>query len=275
MHWSPTAPQPAFRNYATASPAVRENYALARTYQTVAFVERMEANFADLGTRRGIWETLEALDDLVDVSDPDLSHPNLYHALQTAEAMRRDGLPDWMQLTGLLHDLGKVMYLRGDDADGTGKVKQWAMVGDTFVVGCALPDALIMPELNALHGDRDDPRYAGECGVYAPGCGLDAVRCSWGHDEYLYRILASPKNPHTLPEAALYVVRFHSLYAYHRDGAYQALTDAKDARLLPTLHQFNQYDLYSKCDERHDVAALKPYYMGLIRKYFTNEWVFV
>lgn len=34
------------------------------------------------------------------------------------------GLPDWAQLTGLLHDVGKVIYKRGCDEDGTSSAKQ-------------------------------------------------------------------------------------------------------------------------------------------------------
>jgi ribonuclease Y len=53
-------------------------------------------------------EILEDLNNITDVSDPDCSHPNLYHAIQTAEMIRKDGHPEWMQLIGLLHDIGKV-----------------------------------------------------------------------------------------------------------------------------------------------------------------------
>lgn len=28
-----------------------------------------------------------------------------------------------------------------------------------------------------------------ENGIYEPGCGLDNVLLSWGHDEYLYNVL--------------------------------------------------------------------------------------
>ena len=54
-------------------------------------------------------EALEKLNDLVDESDPDIDLPNIVHAFQTAEQIRRDH-PDkeWFQLTGLIHDLGKV-----------------------------------------------------------------------------------------------------------------------------------------------------------------------
>jgi hypothetical protein len=45
-------------------------------------------------------------------------NPNLEHMLQTAESMRAAGLPDWMQLVGLLHDMGKIMFLWGDRETG-------------------------------------------------------------------------------------------------------------------------------------------------------------
>ena len=37
------------------------------------------------------------------------------HLLQTAEAMRRDGKPEWMQVAGLVHDLGKLLYFFGSE----------------------------------------------------------------------------------------------------------------------------------------------------------------
>ena len=55
---------------------------------------------------------------LVCCSDPDSSLPNKLHMLQTAEGLRRAGHPDWMQLMGLVHDLGKIMYLWGSPEDG-------------------------------------------------------------------------------------------------------------------------------------------------------------
>jgi inositol oxygenase len=85
-----------------------------------------------------IWEAIEKLDTLVDESDPDTELSQIQHLLQTAEAMRRDGKPDWMQLTGLVHDLGKLLFFYG--AEG-----QWDVVGDTFVVGCKFSDKIIYP----------------------------------------------------------------------------------------------------------------------------------
>lgn len=267
-----TSVEDTFRQYETAPERVKDNYRIARVRQTVQFVDRMLETYAPLDRKMDIWTILEQLNDLVDVSDPDLAHPNLYHAFQTAEAMRSDGLPDWMQLMGLLHDAGKIMYMRGCDEDGTSRIQQWAMVGDTFVVGCGLPKSLVYSEFNDLNPDMKNSMYNTVCGRYPPGCGLDQVQCSWGHDEYLYRILASGKNPHTLPEAALYMARFHSLYAYHRDGGYTELMSEKDHRLLPELKKFNKYDLYSKSDTLLDIDALRPYYTTLIDKYFGRRY---
>lgn len=43
------------------------------------------------------------------------------HALQSAEAARKDGQPRWMILTALIHDLGKLLFFHGEP--------QWAVVG--------------------------------------------------------------------------------------------------------------------------------------------------
>lgn len=72
-----------------------------------------------------IWEAMEKLNTLIDESDPDTSLSQIEHLLQTAEAIRRDGKPRWMQVTGLIHDLGKLLFFL--NAEG-----QWDVVGDTF-----------------------------------------------------------------------------------------------------------------------------------------------
>ena len=57
-----------------------------------------------------VWEAIEFLNELVDDSDPDIELPQIEHILQTAEAIRKDGHPRWFILTGLIHDLGKILY---------------------------------------------------------------------------------------------------------------------------------------------------------------------
>ena len=92
---------------------------------------------------------------------------------------------------------------------------------------------------------------------------------SWGHDEYLYQVT---KN--YLPQEALYMIRYHSCYAIHREGQYEHLMSAQDREMFEWVRRFNPYDLYSKGHTKPDVAALTPYYQELINEFFppTLRW---
>ncbi len=261
-----------FRNYspADALPAVRDCYREMRARQTVDYVERMHDRYLTYDRPLQLWDALAALADFVDLSDPDMDLPNVQHLLQTAAAMRADDCPEWMQLVGLIHDLGKVLYLWGCDEDGTSLDRQWGLVGDTFVVGCALPQALIFPEFNALNPDMGDPRYNTPLGIYQAGCGLDACAIAWGHDEYLYQVLAHHAG-NRIPEAGMVMIRYHSLYAWHERGAYARLTTARDARYREQVRQFNRYDLYTKSATSHDLDAAKKYFAPIIERYLGTE----
>ena len=201
---------------------------------------------------------MEFLNTLVDDSDPDTEMSQIQHLLQTAEGIRKDGHPDWFVLTGLIHDLGKVLCLHGEP--------QWAVVGDTFPVGCAFSEKVVYPEFFAANPDVHRPDLSTEFGIYTPGCGLDQVHLSWGHDEYLYQVVKD-----YLPEEALYMIRYHSFYAAHRERAYDHLMNDHDQALFQWVRAFNPYDLYTKSDAPPDVAALRPYYDALIRRYFPAE----
>jgi inositol oxygenase len=264
-----------FRDYTNAPKAVINNYKTARINQTYDFVIKQREKYSNLNTKMEIWNILEELNSLVDVSDPDLAHPNLFHAFQTAEMIRKDNHPDWLQLIGLLHDIGKIMYKKGNNEEGTGINEQWAMVGDTFIVGCKLSDNLIYSEFNKENLDIEDKRYNTKLGIYTENCGLDNVLCSWGHDEYLYQILSSDKNPNTIPEQGKYIIRYHSLYAYHDKKDYFYFQSQKDKDYFDILKTFNKYDLYSKCDNMKNIDELKKYYTTLIEKYFENSYLYI
>jgi inositol oxygenase len=259
----PAKPEDEFRDYDNAASAsVREFYDLNHRYQTWDFVQTKKREFLGLErARMGIWQALELLDTLVDDSDPDLDLSQLDHLLQTAEAIRADGHPDWFVLTGLVHDLGKILCVWGEP--------QWAVVGDTFPVGCAFDERVVYPELFADNADRLDARFNTRLGVYSEGCGLDDVHLSWGHDEYLYQVFRDH-----LPEPALYMIRYHSFYAAHREGAYDYLMSPHDREMFRWVRAFNPYDLYSKSPTPPDPQALRPYYEELVERYFpsTLSW---
>src|SRR5262245_40295307 len=191
-------PKEQFRNYeADARPSVREFYRLNHRHQTYDFVQAKKKEFLSLNRRRmGIWEAMEYLNTLVDDSDPDTDLSQLEHLLQTAEQIRRDGHPRWFILTGLVHDLGKILCLWGEP--------QWAVVGDTFPVGCAYSDTIVFPQYFAANPDAQNPRFQTPLGVYEEGGGLDQVHLSWGHDEYIYQVMKE-----YLPEEGLYMLRYH------------------------------------------------------------------
>jgi inositol oxygenase len=242
-----------YRDFAaTPRPAVRALYAENHARQTVDFVRRKRAEYLPLRrAHMGVWEALEALAEIVDESDPDTELSQLDHGLQTAEALRAARAPRWLVLTGFVHDLGKVLCVFGEP--------QWAVVGDTFPVGCAFDERIVHAPLFAANPDRDDPRYASASGIYEPGCGLDHLLLSWGHDEYLYHVM----HEH-LPPPALAILRYHSFYAWHREGAYAHLMSGDDRHRLDLVRRFNPFDLYSKGDERPDWKRLQPYYEALV-----------
>ena len=246
----------AYRNYETPGrDSVREFYRLNHQYQTYEFVQQKKVEFLAFDKKAmSVWGAFEFLNQLVDDSDPDTDLDQFQHLLQTSEAIRADGHPDWMVLAGLFHDMGKVLCLFDEP--------QWAVVGDTFPVGCAYSDKIVYPEYFAANPDHDHPVYSTRYGVYSPGCGLGNVDLSWGHDEYVYHMMKD-----YLPEPALYMLRYHSFYAQHRENAYNHLMDDPDREMFQWVKLFNPYDLYSKNPTPPDWGELKPYYEELVAKY--------
>lgn len=262
----PTDPETgktSFRDYRkNVRTGVVEFYRQNHANQTYDFVfEKKRQYEPGRHPRMGIWEAMEFLNTLVDDSDPDTDLSQIEHLMQAAEAIRAAGHPRWFILTGLIHDLGKVLCLFGEP--------QWAVVGDTFPVGCRYSGKIVFPEFFAENPDSRVAEFQTKFGVYGPNCGLDAVHLSWGHDEYLYRVVEK-----YLPEEGLAMVRYHSFYPGHREGEYAHLMNERDHRMMDWVRKFNPYDLYSKGHERPDVAALTPYYKELIAEFFppTIAW---
>jgi len=249
-----------YRDYEnTTRDTVKEFYKLNHTYQTYDFVMQKRADYLKFDKKQmPVWDAFQFLNQLVDDSDPDTDLDQFQHLLQTSEAIRRDGHPDWMVAVGLLHDLGKVLCLFGEP--------QWAVVGDTFPVGCAYSDKVVYPEFFSLNPDYNNEVYSTRYGVYEPNCGLRNVTMSWGHDEYIYHIAKE-----RIPEEGLYMLRYHSFYAWHREGAYDHLLDDHDRKMLKWVKLFNPYDLYSKNPTPPNWSELKPYYEDLVAKYLPKE----
>uniref|UniRef100_A0A3Q3LQS1 Inositol oxygenase n=1 Tax=Labrus bergylta TaxID=56723 RepID=A0A3Q3LQS1_9LABR len=207
-------------------------------------------------TEMGMMDTVMSLDQLVDESDPDVDFPNSFPQPRQRYTHTHTHTLYWFQLVGLIHDVGKIMAL-------------WDEAGPslaTFPVGCKFQNSIVYRDSTFLENpDEKNPKYNTEYGIYEPNCGLDNVLMSWGHDEYLYRVLKF--NKCSIPEEGLYMIRYHSFYPWHSHGDYKHLCDDKDLRMMPWVQEFNKFDLYTKTTELPDVDKLKPYYQTLIDKY--------
>lgn len=245
---------------------IHETYKAQRTNIDYKFNLNLIDKYCKFNCKTHFWTLFAGLDGIVDLSDPDTSMPNSLHALQTAEAIRKDGTyPDWFVLCGLIHDLGKILYLSGSDEDGTSKNTQWAIVGDTFITGCPIPDSIVLPEYNILNKDHQN-----KINVYKPNCGLDNCSVSFGHDEYMYRLLKA--NSHKMPIEAEYIIRYHSLYAWHSGTAYDYLQNEDDELMKNVVQEFNKFDLYTKDDNNIKwTFQLREYYTSLVKKYISAD----
>ena len=264
------------REYENANLLVRDNYRLKHTQQTFSYALSKIEEYKECtsGVEMSVWELAEKMNEIVDDSDPDLHLPQLVHALQTAEAIRQDHPScEWLILTGFVHDLGKILA----HPDFFGE-PQWAVVGDTYPVGCPISKKVVYHEYAAENPDTQNDLYnEHKCGIYEPNCGLSNVIMTWGHDEYMYRICIA--NKCDLPEEALYIIRYHSFYAHHQytTSSYDHLLSAYDRTMVKWLQVFQKYDLYSKNEDLSEkeiqtyISEKKPYYQRLLSHYFPEK----
>lgn len=257
---------------------------------------------------KSLQEVFQLLDSIIDESDPDTDQPQIYHAYQTGEALRElidntnslkpipikslftekewANLPDaiyhrfknktvselfphimdwsWLPLVGFIHDLGKVLATKQ-----FGALPQWFVVGDTFPVGVPFSKANVYAKAKFFVSNPDLKKPA----QFSKHRGLETLTMSFGHDIYLYSVLKKAMTQ--LPLEALYIIRFHSFYAWHspKDGqrGYTQYAIRKDWDLLLLLRAFQKCDLYSKKEAKPDLVSLEPYYKMLIEKYISKE----
>lgn len=264
-----------FRVYDEADTGVAEHYRSMRLNQTVDFVTRMEAKHLSFNhMTASVREMFKLLESFVDRSDPDSILPNRYHMAQCALAARARGEPDHLVFTLLIHDLGKACFLWGDEAEGmSGRADgpQFALGGDTWVVGAKLPDNAVFPQFNALNPDMTHPVYSTEMGMYTPGCGIHALKYAFGHDEYIYRWALHNKVP--LPPEDLAFLRFHSCYPMHSNlDTYRRFYAPGDEELLKAVVHANAYDLYTKADALPDFDEVWESVLGpLVDKFAPGQ----
>lgn len=137
---------------------------------------------------------------------------------------------------------------------------QWAVVGDTFPVGCKWSDNIVYRD-ETFHDnpDGDNPLYSTQFGMYEENCGIEKLLMSWGHDvnlflfisisrclqlkknvfllkEYLYNVLKH--NKCKLPKEALQIIRYHSFYPWHTAGDYKYFEIESDENIKKWVNIF-------------------------------------
>ena len=229
--------------------------------QTLEFVENQREKYSIMNNKKMTMnEALKLLDTFIDPSDPDVDVPNSIHAYQTAESIRKKYPEDkQLQITGLIHDLGKVLFQYDEP--------NWGVVGDTYPLGCKFSAKIVY--YDTLKDNIEFDKYD-KLGIYTLGCGIDNLLLSYGHDEYLYQVLIQNTN-HKLEEKYLDIIRYHSFYPWHTGNDYYYFMNEKDKETLKNVRLFNQFDLYSKTDDINISDETKIYYDKLLNEYFDGK----
>ena len=233
------------------TPPRRHHYRKNWKYQRHDYVQMMRSRFLKFSLGRAT--LLEALHWIhaypahpfhvwtPDESNADFS-PDQVPSLRTlsfqmAEAARKEGFPDWLQLVALFHELGEaVKTLDPKTGDMAKTMYDWTISSRSRVIGCKVPQRATFHEFRHLNMDEDDPRYNSERGIYQPKCGLDNVLLQWCGCEYVYHLL---KHNSTLPNEALAAMRLFLLGDWHEHGEYSTLTNAADENVLQFVQDFD------------------------------------
>lgn len=263
------------RDYKNAPQSVKNFYRKQRRGVTAEMTLKDRKAFTSL--KRGklsMWGLVQRARKYADGSDPDHIKAQLLHLYGAAEKAQQKKMPNWFVLTCLIHDGGKFLMKW---------IPEHRVVGDTFPHLVKPQEKEIFFEEFKHNKDWNNKSYQGKTGAYKKGCGIDNLLICWGHDEYLFQILFNwlkqntefvKKNwKCTALEIRLlfYMVRFHSFYAFHREGAYKELWSKADAKLRPFLRVFSMFDLYSKPDKLPPIKELDKKYKPLVEKFFPGK----
>lgn len=235
------------------TPPRRHHYLQCWKLQTHDYVQSMRSRFLNFSLGKAtLFEALGWIhafpaypfhawssDDTIESSNM-VSSPSLRTlSFLMAEAARDEGLPDWVQLVALIHELGEAV--KNLDPNNTGKMAEsiydWTISTRSRVVGCRVPDCATFSEFRHLTADSLDVRYNTDTGVYESNCGLDSVMLVWSGAEFMYHLLRH--NSTALPMEALAMVRYFLLGDWHEHQEYTSITNECDNDMLPWVRDFD------------------------------------
>ncbi len=297
-----------YRNYCNKNSKIENTYKKMLENQNIKYVKNMKKIYlSNINRKYNIWYLINKLDEIIDESDPDSELPQIFHAYQTAESIKKryflnNSIENNISIKSLFSDnewnnLPEKYKEKFDNTisdfykniidwdwfpligfihdlgkimllDEFGSLPQWSVVGDTFPVGSLLSSNFVFYD-KEYHLSNEDLNN----NIYQNYIGFDNVIFSWGHDEYLASILEANKT--NFPKEAIYIIRYHSFYSWHtpRNGyrGYHILANDYDWYMLPLLKIFQKSDLYSKNNNTCNISNIKKMYNPLIKKYLNSE----
>ncbi|KAL7542291.1 hypothetical protein ACHAXR_013392 [Thalassiosira sp. AJA248-18] len=271
------------------TPPRRQHYRKCWKFQTYDYVSTMRSRFLNFSLGKAT--LLEALGWIhsfpahpfhawsSDESIPD-STPDCAPSLRTlcflmAETAREEGLPDWVQLVALFHELGEAVKVL--DPSNTGEMAKsiydWTISSRSRVVGCRIPQRATFSEFRHLNMDEDNSRFNSDTGAYQANCGLENVFLMWSGCEYMFYLLKH--NNVTLPEEGLVMLRYFLLGDWHEHGEYSSLVNTDDDDMLPFVQEFEalRRSVRLKCVDCGDLSdeqcsfLWNTHYEGIAAKY--------
>lgn len=260
------------RDYSNAPASVKKFYRNQRRGVTAETTLKDRAAFLPLRKgKKSMWSLVQTARKYADGSDPDHIKAQLLHLYGAAKKAMDMKMPKWFVLTCLIHDGGKFLMEW---------IPEHRVVGDTFPHLVKPGTEEIFHEEFKLNKDWRLVSKKGSTGFYRKHCGLDAMLMNWGHDEYLFNIVFEwiKQNAEFVKKSwkctalelrlMLYMVRFHSFYAFHRQGGYRSLWSKTDEKLRPYLRVFSMFDLYSKPDKLPPLREMDKYFKPLVQGFF-------
>lgn len=130
-----------FRNYndSATQERVLNFYKSQHQHQTFSWVIEQENKYSNHNKLKlTVWEVFTLMDTFIDDSDPDTEQSQTIHALQSAEAARKQypgGSYDWLHLTCFIHDLGKLLGapVEGFNLPGKYEVGVYGCAGEKLI----------------------------------------------------------------------------------------------------------------------------------------------
>ena len=280
-----------FRNYNNSDKQELVEQTYKKMYIEQTLEKKLNTKIYPISDKKyKIIDLLPLFDKIIDESDPDCNDGQIVHLLQTYISMKDkfdkninikslfteneyDNLPikikkifdkkitiqnlyphidnwNFIYLISFLHDIGKIMLDKNFH-----NLPQHFSVGDIYPLGVPFSSSNIFYEKKWHELNSEYQKYY-HFDLFEPFCGLDKLPFTISHDYYLYKVLENT----LIPKEGLYIIRFHSFYAFHspRNGkrGYTEYASLNDWINLPLLKIFQKSDLYSKT---RDIPKFEDY----------------